>query len=62
MRSLPERLIPLTRKNSLLGTLDSMTLSTETLKITQTVIIPWDDMIYLCGLVATLDAPMTVTG
>lgn len=38
-----------------------MTNSAKTLEVVQTVIVPWDDVVYLCGLGATLLALVTVT-
>jgi hypothetical protein len=59
--ALPERTLALTFHDSLSGAFFSVTISAQTLKVAETVIVPWDDVIYFCGPLATALTSMRVS-
>lgn len=61
-RSLSKLPVALTLSNSLVGAFTAMTVSAETLKIAETMIVSCNDMIYFSGPQATYLTPVTVPG
>lgn len=61
-RSLPELTLALTYTNSFGGTLLSVTVCAQRLKVTPAMVIACNDVVYFCGLRATAltDEPVTV--